>query len=57
MRQSTAGIQQALGMLDLLKIERLPTFYTILDGLDGCPHVSGVVPPRERALQVVEKLQ
>jgi hypothetical protein len=43
-------------MLDLLKIEGLPTFYTIIDGLDGCPHVSGVVPPRERALQVVEKL-
>ena len=57
MRQSTAGIQQALGMLDLLKFEGLPTFYTILGGLDECPHVSGVVPPWERALQVVEKLE
>lgn len=40
----------------MLKTEGLPTIYIIIDGLDECSHVSGVVPPRERVLQLVEKL-
>jgi hypothetical protein len=40
----------------MLKTEGLPTIYIIIDGLDECPHVSGVVPPRERVLQLVEKV-
>jgi hypothetical protein len=40
----------------MLKSEGLPTIYIIIDGLDECPHVSGVVPPRERVLQVLENL-
>ena len=40
----------------VLKTEGLPTIYIIVDGLDECPNVSGVVPPRERVLQLVEKL-
>jgi hypothetical protein len=40
----------------MLKIEGLPTIYIIIDGLDECPHASGVVPPRERVLKLVEKV-
>jgi hypothetical protein len=40
----------------MLKSEGLPTIYIIIDGLDECPQVPGVVPPRERVLQLVEKL-
>jgi hypothetical protein len=40
----------------MLKTEGLPTIYIIIDGLDECPDVSGVVPPREQVLQLVEKL-
>jgi hypothetical protein len=40
----------------MLKTEGLPTIYIIIDGLDECPHISGVVPPRERVLQLVEDL-
>jgi hypothetical protein len=40
----------------MLNIEGLPTTYIIIDGLDECPDVSGVVPPRERVLELIEKL-
>lgn len=40
----------------MLKTEGVPTIYIIIDGLDECSNVSGVVPPRERVLQLVEKL-
>jgi hypothetical protein len=40
----------------MLKTDGLPTIYIIIDGLDECPHVSGVVPPRERVLKLVEKV-
>ena len=40
----------------MVKSEGLPTIYIIIDGLDECPDVSGVVPPRERVLQLVEKV-
>jgi hypothetical protein len=40
----------------MLKAEGLPTIYIIIDGLDECPHVTGVITPRERVLQLVEKL-
>jgi hypothetical protein len=40
----------------MLETEGLPTIYIIIDGLDECPNVSGVVPPRERVLQLMEKV-
>lgn len=40
----------------MLKTEGLPTIYIIIDGLDESPNVSGVVPPRERVLQLVENM-
>jgi hypothetical protein len=40
----------------MLKTGGLPTIYIIIDGLDESPNVSGVVPPRERVLQLVEKV-
>ena len=40
----------------MLNIERSSTIYIIIDGLDECPDVSGVVPPRERVLEQIEKL-
>lgn len=40
----------------MLKTGGLPTIYIIIDGLDECPNVSGVVPPREHVLQLVEKV-
>jgi hypothetical protein len=40
----------------MLNIERLPTIYVIIDGLDECPDVSGLVPPRERVLELIEKM-
>ena len=40
----------------MLNIEGLPTVYIIIDGLDECPDVSGLVPPRERVLELIEKL-
>jgi hypothetical protein len=40
----------------ILKTEGLPIIYIIVDGLDECPNVSGVANPRERVLQLVEKL-
>ncbi len=40
----------------MLKTGGSPTIYIIIDGLDECPNVSGVVPPRERVLQLVEQV-
>ena len=40
----------------MLNIEVLPTIFIIIDGLDECPDVSGLVPPRERVLELIEKL-
>jgi hypothetical protein len=41
---------------DMLKLEGQPPIYIIIDGLDECPNDSGVVSPRERVLDQVEKL-
>lgn len=44
----------------MLKTGELPTIYIIIDGLDECPNVSGVIPPpphpREHVLRLVEKV-
>jgi hypothetical protein len=55
LRQS--GDHALQGCLEkMLKTGGLPTIYIIIDGLDECPNVSGVVPPQERVLQLVEKV-
>ena len=41
---------------DMLKLEGQPPIYIIIDGLDECPNDSGVVSPRERVLDQVERL-
>jgi hypothetical protein len=41
---------------DMLKLEGQPPIYIIIDGLDECPNDFGVVSPRERVLEQVEKL-
>ena len=41
---------------DMLKQEGQPSIYIIIDGLDECPNDSGVVSPRDRVLEQVEKL-
>jgi hypothetical protein len=43
-------------LVKMLKVEGQPTIYIIIDALDECPNDSGVVPPRERVLELVEKL-
>jgi hypothetical protein len=43
-------------LMDMLKREEQPPVYIIIDGLDECPNDSGVVSPRERALEQLEKL-
>ena len=40
----------------MLKTEGQPTIYIILDALDECPNGSGVKPPRDRIIGLVEKL-
>jgi hypothetical protein len=40
----------------MLNIKGLPTIYIIIDGLDECPDFPGVKPPRERVLELIEKL-
>ena len=40
----------------MLKLEGQPPIYIIIDGLDECPNDSGVVSPRERVLEQVERL-
>jgi hypothetical protein len=41
---------------NMLKVEGQPTVYVIMDALDECPNGFGVVPPRERVLDLVENL-
>jgi hypothetical protein len=41
---------------NMLKIKGEPAVYIIIDALDECPNVSDVVSPRERVLELVEKL-
>ena len=41
---------------DMLKLDGQPPIHVIIDGLDECPNNSGVVSPRERVLELVEKL-
>ena len=40
----------------MLKTEGQPTIYIILDALDECPNDSGVKSPRDRVVELVEKL-
>jgi hypothetical protein len=41
---------------DMVKLEGQPPIYIIIDALDECPNDCGVVSPRERVLEQVEKL-
>jgi hypothetical protein len=41
---------------DMLNLEGQPPIYIIIDALDECPNDSGVVSPRERVLEHVERL-
>jgi hypothetical protein len=41
---------------DLLKIPGLAPVYIIVDALDECPNTSGVPPPREEVLNLIEEL-
>jgi hypothetical protein len=41
---------------NILKIEAQPPIYIIIDAVDECPNTSDVVSPRDRVLQLVEKL-
>ena len=43
-------------MEDMLKLDGQPPIYIIIDALDECPNDSGVVSPRRRVLNQVEKL-
>jgi hypothetical protein len=41
---------------DMLGLPGQPSTYIIVDAVDECPNTSGVVSPRERVLELVEKL-
>jgi hypothetical protein len=41
---------------DMLVLPEQPVIYLIVDALDECPNFSGVVPPRERVLNLIEDL-
>jgi hypothetical protein len=41
---------------DMLGLPEQPVIYLIVDALDECPNTSGVVPPRERILNLIEDL-
>ena len=41
---------------DMLEFPGQPVVYLIIDALDECPNISGVVPPRERVLNLIEDL-
>ena len=41
---------------NMLNLEGQPPIYIIIDGLDECPNDTGVVSPREKALEQVKKL-
>jgi hypothetical protein len=40
----------------MLRVERQPAVFIIIDAIDECPNGTGVVPPRERVLELVERL-
>jgi len=40
----------------MLRVEGQPTIYIIIDAIDECPNGWGLVPPRERVLELVEKI-
>jgi len=40
----------------MLKVQGQPAIFIIIDAIDECPNGTGVVPPRERVLELVEKL-
>jgi hypothetical protein len=40
----------------MLSLPEQPAIYLIVDALDECPNTSGVVPPRERVLNLIEDL-
>jgi hypothetical protein len=40
----------------MLRVEGQPAIFIIIDAIDECPNGTGVVPPRERILETVEKL-
>jgi len=42
--------------VNMLKVEGQPIIYIIIDAVDECPNSAGVVRPRGRVLQIVEKL-
>jgi|SRR5712672_3388273 len=44
-------------LANMFKIEGRPTIYIIMDAIDECPKSPGVFSPRERVLQLVERLQ
>jgi hypothetical protein len=41
---------------DMSELPEQPVIYLIVDALDECPNTSGVVPPRERVLDLIEDL-
>ena len=41
---------------EMLELPGQPVIYLIVDALDECPNTSGVVPPRERVLNLIEDL-
>jgi hypothetical protein len=41
---------------EMLELPEQPVIYLIVDALDECPNISGVVPPRERVLNLIEDL-
>jgi hypothetical protein len=41
---------------DMLRLPEHPVIYLIVDALDECPNDSGVVPPRERVLELIKDL-
>jgi len=42
--------------VNMLQVKGLPTVYIVMDAIDECSNSSDVVAPRERILQLVEKL-
>jgi len=42
--------------VNMLKIEGQPAIYIVIDAIDECPNTPGVVPPRQRVLELIAKL-
>jgi hypothetical protein len=42
--------------VNMLKIEGQPAIYIIIDAIDECPNTPGVIPPRQRVLELMAKL-